>query len=119
VPCGIFDDPVRVALLKEDGATIRKAMVQVVAVPAYTVVGGAVGVVQWRGPSCPPPNLPKSPCVQVTALAADTAPLSLNQAVRWVSVKEQHASNIITMVSEYMLCQRVKKADEGWMVDGG
>ena len=29
VPCGIFDDPARVAALKEDAATIRKAMVQV------------------------------------------------------------------------------------------
>jgi len=29
VPCGIFDDPQRVAALKEDAATIRKAMVQV------------------------------------------------------------------------------------------
>ena len=29
VPCGIFDDPVRVALLKEDAATVRKAMVQI------------------------------------------------------------------------------------------
>lgn len=29
VPCGIFDDPVRVELMKEDAATIRKAMVQV------------------------------------------------------------------------------------------
>ena len=29
VPCGIFDDPVRASLLKEDAATIRKAMVQV------------------------------------------------------------------------------------------
>merc|ERR1712178_342067 len=29
VPCGIFDDPARVAGLKEDAATIRKAMVQI------------------------------------------------------------------------------------------
>jgi len=28
VPCGIFDDPAMVAQLKEDAATIRKAMVQ-------------------------------------------------------------------------------------------
>merc|ERR1719442_372558 len=73
VPCGIFDDPVRAALLKEDAKTIRKAMTQVV------------------------------------ALAPESAALSLNQAVRWVNVKEQSAYNIITMVSEYMLCQRVKK----------
>mmetsp|Transcript_51960 Transcript_51960/g.111060 ORF Transcript_51960/g.111060 Transcript_51960/m.111060 type:complete len:153 (-) Transcript_51960:65-523(-) len=29
VPCGIFDDPVRVLSLKEDAATVRKAMVQI------------------------------------------------------------------------------------------
>ena len=29
VPCGIFNDPARVAQLKEDATTIRKAMVQV------------------------------------------------------------------------------------------
>ena len=29
VPCGIFDDGARVAALKEDAATIRKAMVQI------------------------------------------------------------------------------------------
>lgn len=35
---------------------------------------------------------------------------SLNQASRWIAVKEEAASEIITIVSEYMLCQRVKKA---------
>ncbi|EOD39616.1 hypothetical protein EMIHUDRAFT_433456 [Emiliania huxleyi CCMP1516] len=29
VPCGIFDDPARVAAMKEDAATIRKSMVQI------------------------------------------------------------------------------------------
>ena len=29
VPCGIFDDPARVDALKEDAATVRKAMVQI------------------------------------------------------------------------------------------
>ena len=29
VPCGIFDDPIRVELMKEDAATVRKAMVQI------------------------------------------------------------------------------------------
>ena len=31
------------------------------------------------------------------------------QAVRWINTKEDHAKNIITTVSEYMLAQRVKK----------
>jgi hypothetical protein len=29
VPCGIFDDPMRVTLIKEDAATIRKSMLQI------------------------------------------------------------------------------------------
>ena len=73
VPCGIFDDPVRVTLLKEDASTVRKAM------------------------------------GQITELAAKGDGLSVNQATRWVVAKEEAASNIITAVSEYMLCQRVKK----------
>jgi hypothetical protein len=72
VPCGIFDDPVRVEMIKEDAATVRKAM------------------------------------VQINELSGGDA-LALNQAVRWINTKEDHAKNIITTVSEYMLAQRVKK----------
>lgn len=36
---------------------------------------------------------------------------SLNQAVRWINVKEEHASDIIEIVSVYFLTQRVKPAD--------
>ena len=35
-------------------------------------------------------------------------PKNLNQAVRWINTKEQHASHIITTVSEYFLTQKVK-----------
>eukprot|EP00316_Scyphosphaera_apsteinii_P022194 CAMPEP_0119310430 /NCGR_PEP_ID=MMETSP1333-20130426/19412_1 /TAXON_ID=418940 /ORGANISM="Scyphosphaera apsteinii, Strain RCC1455" /LENGTH=154 /DNA_ID=CAMNT_0007314613 /DNA_START=33 /DNA_END=497 /DNA_ORIENTATION=+ len=73
VPCGIFDDPVRVMQLKEDAATVRKAM------------------------------------VQINELSASPGPLALNQATRWILTKEDHAKSIISTVSEYMLCQRVKK----------
>ncbi|KAG7352078.1 ubiquitin [Nitzschia inconspicua] len=34
---------------------------------------------------------------------------SLNQIVRWINNKEEHCSKIITAISEYCLCQRVKK----------
>ena len=34
--------------------------------------------------------------------------LSFNQAARWVSTKEQHASHIITTIAEYFLTQKVK-----------
>jgi nickel superoxide dismutase len=34
--------------------------------------------------------------------------LTTNQSVRWVMVKEDHASHIINTVAEYFLCQRVR-----------
>lgn len=43
----------------------------------------------------------------------------MNQVVRWITTKEQHASKIITTVAEYCLCQRVKpdvfKTDEEYV----
>ena len=45
--------------------------------------------------------------LHATAVTNDL--LALNQVVRWISTKEEHASKIITTVSEYCLCQRVKK----------
>lgn len=62
VPCGIFDDPVRVELMKEDAATVRKAM------------------------------------VQINELSGEGTALALNQATRWIIVKEDSAKNIITTV---------------------
>jgi len=44
-----------------------------------------------------------------TGLSSDATAQSLNQMIRWVNTKEEHASKIITQVSEYCLCQRVKK----------
>ena len=38
---------------------------------------------------------------------------SLNQAVRWVATKEEHASDIIRTVSEYFLAQKVKPVAPG------
>ena len=35
--------------------------------------------------------------------------MDFNQMVRWITTKEEHASKIITKISEYCLCQRVKK----------
>jgi len=39
---------------------------------------------------------------------AGTNILAMNQMVRWINTKEEHACKIITLVSEYCLCQRVK-----------
>lgn len=45
--------------------------------------------------------------LHATAVTSDL--LAMNQMVRWINVKEEHASKIITTVAEYCLCQRVKK----------
>ncbi len=46
--------------------------------------------------------------VQINELSQQHNALSFNQATRWVSTKEQHASHIITTVAEYFLTQKVK-----------
>ncbi len=53
----------------------------------------------------------KKSCVQFTELhsTASGSPLAMNQMIRWINTKEEHAKKIITIVSEYCLCQRVKK----------
>jgi len=38
---------------------------------------------------------------------------SLNQIVRWINTKEEHASHIIQVVSEYFLTQKVKPVAAG------
>ena len=75
VPCGIFDDPVRVALMKEHAATCRKAMSQ----------------------------------VKLLTSSGHLDPQAFNQASRWVTVKEESAQGIISIVADYLLAQRVKK----------
>merc|ERR1719401_384730 len=40
--------------------------------------------------------------------AASLTALNINQMTRWVNTKEEHAGKIISLVSEYCLCQRVK-----------
>ena len=37
--------------------------------------------------------------------------LALNQLVRWINTKEEHCSKIISLTSEYCLCQRVKRVN--------
>lgn len=46
--------------------------------------------------------------VQINELSTVGTPLAFNQMTRWVNNKESHAEKIITAVSEYSLCQRVK-----------
>ncbi len=72
VPCGIYDDSARITRLREDAATIAKAI------------------------------------TQIQELAGKHEAQAFNQAARWVSTKEAHASHIIEVVSEYFLAQKVK-----------
>lgn len=48
---------------------------------------------------------------EIGALAKKSDAQSLNQATRWIMTKEQHATRIITTVSEYFLTQKIKPAD--------
>ncbi len=41
-------------------------------------------------------------------LSGKTDPQSRNQMVRWIMNKEKHAQNIISVISDYFLTQRVK-----------
>ena len=79
VPCGIYDDPARITLLREDARTIRKA------------------VTSMRN-----------------MMEEDGDPItSLNQATRWVITKDETATNIQRVVSDYFLTQRVKAVQAG------
>ena len=46
--------------------------------------------------------------MMINELAGKADPQSVNQAVRWVMNKEQHAQNVIATISDYFLTQRVK-----------
>jgi len=52
----------------------------------------------------------KKAMVQINELSAKSPldALSINQMTRWVNTKEEHCSKLITLISEYCLCQRVK-----------
>ena len=58
--------------------------------------------------------------LMINELHASGTAQDINQMVRWINTKEEHASKIIKLVGEYCLCQRVKKevfADDKDYVD--
>ncbi|MBN2406474.1 MAG: superoxide dismutase [Elusimicrobia bacterium] len=75
VPCGIYGDEARIAVIKEDAETIEKAFGEI-------------------------RRLEKEKEVDY------------NQIVRWINTKEEHADDIMNVVSSYFLAQRIKPADE-------
>ncbi|GAB5359045.1 hypothetical protein AAMO2058_000510900 [Amorphochlora amoebiformis] len=46
--------------------------------------------------------------VQINELSKSMSAQNFNQMTRWVMTKEEHCKNIISTISEYCLCQRVK-----------
>jgi len=50
---------------------------------------------------------------KINELAGQSDAQSANQLTRWIMNKEAHASNIITIVSEYFLTQKVKPVAPG------
>ena len=77
VPCGIYNDAVRIIQIREDFSTIQKAM------------------------------------DQINTLSNQQDATSMNQMTRWIITKEDHASKIQEVVSDYFLTQRVKEEPMG------
>ncbi len=50
---------------------------------------------------------------QIGDLSGKRDPQSVNQSVRWINTKENHASHIIEVVAEYFLAQKVKPVMPG------
>lgn len=50
---------------------------------------------------------------KIAELSAKHDARAFNQAARWVATKEEHASHIISVVSEYFLTQKVKPVAAG------
>jgi len=78
VPCGIYDDELRITVIAEDITTVEKCM------------------------------------EMIDELSAGSEP-NINQIVRWVNTKEYHADDIMGVVADYFMAQRIKAvgADEG------
>jgi nickel superoxide dismutase len=66
VPCGIYDDQMRIHMMEEHVTTIEKAMTQI------------------------------------------EANESMNQTVRWIMNKDQHADELTEIVTYYFMAQRIK-----------
>jgi nickel superoxide dismutase len=72
IPCGIYDDMMRIRMMEEHVTTIEKSI---------RLIG---------------------------ELSDATEPGDVNQLVRWISNKDQHADYIGEIVTEYFLRQRIK-----------
>ena len=73
VPCGIYNDAVRVIQIREHVTTIEKAMNKI---------------------------------EQLTS--DESSAQNMNQLVRWINTKEEHATFIQSIIADYFLAQRIK-----------
>jgi nickel superoxide dismutase len=73
VPCGIYDDAVRIIQIREHVTTIEKSMKQI---------------------------------NQLTSEESNAQ--NMNQLVRWINTKEEHATFIQSIIADYFLAQRMK-----------
>jgi nickel superoxide dismutase len=75
MPCGIYDDPARLAAIAENTTTVEKAIKSIEELSAQ-----------------PKPNM--------------------NQIVRWVNTKDEHADDTEHIISYYFMAQRIKPVDK-------
>ena len=52
---------------------------------------------------------------QIHVLAKESNPQNMNQLVRWVTTKEQHATDIQHVISQYFMTQRIKADKPGYV----
>ncbi len=52
---------------------------------------------------------------QINSMAGKHDALDLNQMIRWVSTKEQHATHTQHIVAQYFMTQRIKPADQQYV----
>lgn len=77
VPCGIYEDEMRIEMMREHITTISKAM------------------------------------DHIEKLSGEMEPQSMNQLVRWINTKEDHANKIQEIITQYFMTQRVEPLGEG------
>jgi len=57
----------------------------------------------------------KKSVTEIDKLSGKSDPQSVNQLVRWVENKDDHANNTITIIAEYFLTQRVKPSQSDYL----
>jgi nickel superoxide dismutase len=84
VPCGIYGDEIRIALIREHIDTVERSMKMIKSLTNK-----------------------KQICKM-----EDGPDMNFNQIVRWVNNKEKHAEEIQHIVHQYFMTQRIKPVDD-------